>query len=124
MPSDFESEFALAAAPGLYAVFGLIATYAAPDGTTVSGLTVRVHRNEPHQVERPGSSGRVSGELQTGEVMVLQSALAKPVKGGRFTVEGVEVWTIALTPVLKNEQFSCTCTRTGVERAMERRSER
>lgn len=65
------------------------------------------------------------GEVQSGEVMVMQAgtgSIPKPVKGGRFRVEGVEVWTIETTPTLKNGQFTCTCSRQGVDALMERRA--
>lgn len=118
MPSAFETAFA-ANLSGLYAQFGVSASYTAPDGTSTSGLTVRVIRHDAHQVERPT---RAVGELQTGEVLVQQSALAKPLKGGRFTVEGREVWTIEVTPTLKNGEHICTVSRAGVERLMDRRA--
>lgn len=118
MPSPFERQFA-AQADSLYSQFSLAATYTAPDGSTTSGITIIVHRNDAHQVDR---NVKASGELQTGEIRVRQSELAKAVKGGRFKVEGVEVWTVETMPVLKNGQHYCTCSRSGVERIMERRA--
>lgn len=117
MPSPFESLIA-ANLDALYAQFGLSGIYTAPDGTATAGITIRVHRNDFRQVE---GQSRAAGEMQTGEVMVRQSELAKPVKGGRFAVEGVEVWSIETTPALKNGQFVCTCVRLGNDRLMERR---
>lgn len=112
MPSPFEQTLAANLSQSMYPSMGLPATYTAPDGTVTSGLTIRVHREAVREVDRPN---RAAGEAQSGEVMVLASALI-PVKGGRFVVEGVEVWTVAMTPVLKNLQYGCTCTRSGVER--------
>lgn len=117
MPSAFETAVRANLDP-LYAEFGLATTYTAPDGTTTA-CTIRLHRNEAHQVDR---TVRVNGEMQTGEIMVRQTELAKPVRGGRFVVEGVEAWTIELTPVLKNGQHQCTVSRAGVERMTERTS--
>ena len=118
MPSLFEQQFA-SQLDAMYAQFGIEATYTAPNGTSVDAgidgnpLLLRIHRNDAHQVDK---TARVAGELQTSEVMVQQSKLAKPVKGGRFAVEGVEVWTIETTPTLKNGEYLCSCSRSGVER--------
>lgn len=117
MPSQFESLIA-SNLPALYAQYGLDATYTPPNGQTpTTGLSVRVHRGDSRQYDRGNGS---MGEIQTAEVIVLQSALPRPVAGGRFTVESVEVWTIDATPTLKNGQFTCTCTRTGDSRLMSR----
>lgn len=115
--SAFELAFAANLDP-LYVLFGVAGSYAAPDGTSVAGLTLRVRRDDPHQVERPN---RAIGEMQTGQILVRQSELARPVKNGRFTVRGVEVWTIETTPRLQHGEYICTCTRTGVEIMMPRR---
>ena len=118
MPSQFESMMA-AALPGThYATFGLAASYTAPDGSNTT-LTVRVQRDEARQVDR---DNRVQGEVQTGRVMCMASDLAKPVKGGRFTVESVEVWTIETTPTLVNGEHICACVRSGVTAIMARRA--
>lgn len=118
MPSEFESLMA-GVLPGThFQVFGLAATYTAPDGTETS-LTVRVQRHDPRQVDRPSTA---SGEEQTADVMCMQADLAKPVRGGRFTVEDTEVWTIETTPALRNGEHICTCRRTGVSGAMPRRA--
>lgn len=119
MPSQFETQMRTQLAGAIYPGMSLAATYTAPDGTVTAGLTVRVHRGDAHQVER---ASRASGEAQTGEIMVLQDDLPKPVKGGRFTVEGVEVWSVAMTPTLANGQFVCACTREGVDAVLARRA--
>lgn len=118
MPSSFEQMFVASSLPALYALHGRPATYTPPNGSTATPLTVRRNAGEPTQVNR---ETRVTGEMQTAEIMVQQSELAKPVKDGRFTVEGVEVWTIATMPVLKNGQWNCKCERAGKERMVERR---
>lgn len=118
MPSAFEQLFT-GSLDSFYDMYGLPATYTGPDGTAITSITVRVHRQESRQVP---FAQRGTGELQTGEVLVRESEVAKPVSGGRFMVEGHEVWTIASTPVLKNGQHHCTCSRGGAERIMERRA--
>jgi len=118
MPSQFESMMA-ASLPGThYATFGLSAVYTAPDSTTTN-LTVRVQRDDPRQIER---SNRADGEQQTGTILCMASDLPKPVKGGRFTVENVEVWTVEVTPKLVNGEHVCSCIRTGVVGLMSRRA--
>lgn len=116
--SDFEASM-VDNLDEFYTEFGLAGIYVAPDGASVSGITVRVYRDKAHQVERPS---RTPGEMQTGEILMRQSELAKPVKNGRFTVRGVEVWTIEMTPTLTNGEWLCSCVRTGVERMMDRRA--
>jgi hypothetical protein len=123
MPSQFETQFTTQT-PALYeGAFGVVATYTGKDGTAVTTgldgnpLNIRVDRQDGRQSATPG----VSGELQTAEIKVRQSQLAKPQAGGRFTV-GSEVWSIQTTPVLKNGQHYCTCARGGVERLMPRRA--
>lgn len=122
MPSAFEAQMAAQLPGTLYGAFGLAAVYSDPKGTTGAACTIRVHRGDVRQVDRGNGT---MGEVQSGEVFVMQAgagAIAKPVKGGRFRVEGVEVWTIENTPVLKNGQFGCTCSRQGVDALMERRT--
>jgi hypothetical protein len=118
MPSAFETLFA-ANLSGLYEQFGLAATYTAPNAAETAGITVRVDRGDFLQV--PGDM-KAGGQLQTGKVLVRQSELSKPVKGGRFTFEGAEVWTVETTPTLQNGEFICTCTRGGTDRLMDRRA--
>lgn len=125
MPSVFEQEFA-GQLDQLYGEFGVTATYTAPNGVN-QAVTVRIQRHEARQVEgmgqRGAGAGGATGELQTGEAFVRQSELAKPVKGGRFTLEaGAEVWTIETTPLLKNGQHYCIVSRGGVDRYAERRA--
>lgn len=117
--SPFEAEMA-ENLDDLYNEFGVGGSYVGPDGSSIDGLTLRVRRNDPHQVER---TNRNIGELQSGTVMVRQSELAKPLRNGRFTVRGVEVWTIELTPILKNGELICACQRTGTESKMPRRAD-
>ena len=108
MPSAFETQMTTAAMPALYQEFGLPATYTPPNGSTaIPNLTVRVQRGAVRQ------SPETDGEIQTGVVMVLASALATPSRGGRFMVENTEVWTIETTPELKNGEHVCTCSRSG-----------
>jgi hypothetical protein len=119
MPSAFETSIA-ANLDLLYLQFGLTATYSPPrDGTATSGITIRLHRGGFREVPR---DVKASGQLQTGEILVRQSELSKPEKGGRFMVENVEVWTIENIPTLNNGQFACVCSRSGTERMMERRA--
>lgn len=127
MPSYFEREFArqnAAAGSGPYAVNGVAATYQPPTGAAVttgldgSPLMVIVDRNDPTVDVRESRGG--SGQVQSAEILVRVSQLAKPLPDGRFTVEGVEVWTIE-TSYVANGQHNCTCKRTGSDRIMERR---
>ena len=118
MPSAFETSFAKSTHDGLYSTFGIAAVYADLAGTKTI-CTVRIHREDAHQVDRPS---HVSGEIQVAPLEVRTSEISKVVKGGRFTVEGVEVWTVETTPVLKNGQHYCTCSRSGAERMMPKRS--
>lgn len=118
MPSQFEQSAAFNV-DALYGNFGLAATYTAPGGAVTSGITVRRKLGEVRQVPRPN---KASGELQMGDIMVRPSDVAKPVKNGRFQVESVEVWTIETTPILKNGEYHCTCSRSGVEGLLERRA--
>ena len=112
MPSKFEQDFT-EEAPNFYEEFGIHGCkYTSPSGVVTTGLTLRILRNPAHQVAR---DSKTLGQLQSGQVIVEQSALAKPMIGGRFTAESVEIWTIETTPVLKNGQFYCTCSRTGAE---------
>ncbi len=118
MPSQFEQQMTTALA-SFYDEFAVAGTYNAPNSTSAIPVTIRVHRNDAHQAEPRAGENR---ELQTGEIMVLQSQLAKPVKDGRFTLEGgAEVWTIETTPMLKNGQHHCIVSRVGVNRLGERR---
>jgi len=120
MPSAFETQMAAAGFPALYAAYGVAAVYTDPNGNVTSGLTVRVHRGEFRQVD--GHSGEEK-QVQSGQVYVLQSALSKPTRGGRFQIDNsTEVWTIASLPMLKNGQFHCECERTGLERMLPRRA--
>lgn len=123
MPSQFESDVAVSL-DELYDQFGLSATYTAPDGTTAS-CTIRLHRNPVTPLPGSGRTERgAAEELQTAELLVRQSELAKPVAGGRFTVEGNrggEVWTLEATPLLKNGQHHGAARRVGVVRMMEQR---
>ena len=120
MPSAFELR-AAASLPNLYVAFGVLSKYFMPDGvTTQSNVVIRIQRHDIHDAARPS---RVNGEVQTGDVFVQQSTLTKPIANGRFQVEGgTEVWTIISTPVLKNGQWHCACTRSGVDAYMERRA--
>jgi len=106
--------------------FGLKASYQSPDnaspiptGLDGNPLMVRVHRDPMRQVD---ATVRKNGEMQEAEIILRQSQLAKPVRFGRITVRGVEVWTIETTPILVNGEFRCTCTRGGIDRLMERRA--
>ena len=120
MPSLFEQLAASSLQPSMFGTFGLSATYTAVDGSSAVPCTIRLHRNESRSVDK---SVRVSGELQSGEVMVRQSEIARPVKGGRFTIEGgVEVWSVASKPRLVNGQWLCAVERAGKERMGERRN--
>lgn len=118
MPSPFE-QLVSANLSSMYGQFGLSASYTAPDGTVTSDLSIRLQRGEVRQVDRP--SGAV-GEAQGSVVLVRQSDLAKPVRHGRFASDAGEVWTLEVTPVLKNGEWVCTCSRAGVERLMEKRA--
>ena len=129
MPSPFETQFAAAVGALYEGAFGLSASYQAPDGSAAvttgadgNPLTIRVHRNEARQTQGGAKPG-TQAELQTAEVIVRQSQLAKVVQGGRFAVEGNEVWTIETTPTLKNGQHYCTCSRGGTRRLMPRREQ-
>jgi hypothetical protein len=67
-------------------------------------------------------SGKIiDSDIQTANIVVAQSALPKPQKGGRFS-KGDRTWTIAIFPVEANGQFYCTCTRSGVNRLAPQRS--
>jgi len=123
MPSQFEIDMAANLQP-VYADFALPAAAANPDGTAVASISIRLHRNDSRQV--PMENGAAI-ESQTGELMVLQAdiaatALVKPVRNTRFTVEGTEVWSVETTPVLKNGQYTCTVKRVGIERLQPRRN--
>jgi hypothetical protein len=119
MPSPFDQSVA-ANLDQFYATFGIPGVaYTDPSGGVTSDIIVRIHRNEAREVER--ENGTV-GEMQTGEILVRQTELANVVKGGRFTLEGVEVWTVATTPPLYHGEFHCTCYRSGTERLMDRRA--
>jgi len=120
MPSVFENMVA-SALPGFYKMFGLAAAYEATDGTVTTGLLVRIQRNEFHEVPR---DVKAAGVMQTGEIKIQMSGstgLAKPVQGGRFKVEDVEVWTIETPPISRNGEWFCTCQRAGNGRLMEKR---
>lgn len=126
MPSPFEQQFAVQAGALYEGSFGVAGSYQAPDGSapvTVGAdgnpLLIRVHRNDAHQVD---TAVRKSGEMQSGEIIVRQSQLPKVVNESRFTIEGVEVWTVQTTPVLRNGEFVCTVARTGTAQLMTRRS--
>lgn len=97
-------------------------TYTPPDGVAiVNNLTLRVQREQANEIDRPT---RISGEMQTADVIVLQADLPNCVREGRFTVPGLtgpEVWTIQASPLVQNGEFICRCMRTGIERYMPRR---
>lgn len=112
MPSDFQTAFAPSLAR-IQSRFGETAVYSGPDGTTVNGLKVRMHRNDPVQTDR--------GQSQTGEALVNQSDLPKPVENGRFTFSDVEVWNIETTPYPQNGKWVCTVSRVWDDRLMPRR---
>lgn len=124
MPSSFETLFAGAALPAMFDSFGQAGTYTAPNGVATSTgmdgapLLIRVQRGEMRPLLR---DNRANGEIQTAELLVRQSQLV-PVKGGRFKVNDVELWTIANTPTLKNGEYVCTCSRQGIERLADRRA--
>ena len=124
MPSPFEQQFA-AQLTDLFAQFGQPAKYTDPSGNATVGLTVIVNRDGPMQT---AIAGRATGEQQTGRIRVMQSALAKPVKGGRFAIDTIgdgtgqdEIWTVETTPRLANGQHYCVCTRSGANRLMARK---
>jgi hypothetical protein len=122
MPSAFETLIA-ANLPTLYAQFGLVATFTSSNGSVhtlgLDGqpIIVRVHREDPLAVYR---DNRTSGEIQRATIMVQASQLSNPARGGRFMVEGVEVWTIENTALHQNGEHILTCSRSGTERTMER----
>lgn len=125
MPSVFEQAFA-ENLPALYGAMGMDASYTDKAGVMIDGLSVRVHRHPFRQVEGKGGTG----EVQTADLFIQDSGdqgIAKVVAGGRFTIEptgtamGLEVWTIETTPVHKNGEFVCSCSRSGKEREMGRR---
>lgn len=118
MPSPFETRMS-SAFDRLYGSFAKTGFYTSPNGDKVFDISIRVRSNDSRQVV---GQSKTIGESQSGTLFVRQSELARPVKGGRFTVENVDVWTIESTPTLKNGQFECTCTRASVAGAMDRRT--
>jgi hypothetical protein len=107
----------------LYASQGISGcAYAPPAGAVASNLTLRIDREDATPVMR---DNHASGELFRAMIWVMQSDVAKVVKGGRFTLtslNGPEVWTVETTPTLFAGEFECVCSRSGTERVMERRA--
>ncbi len=107
MPSVFESIMADNLKGAIFPALATTATYTPASGSAADAIPVRVQRGGAHEESRNG----VVVEIQSATIHVLQSVL-HPTKGGRFTIEnGTEVWTIDLVPVLKNGEFTCTCSR-------------
>lgn len=121
MPSQFESEMA-GQLSDFDASFGVAATYIAVDGSAPVPCTIRLRRQETREIPSSGNK-RIKEFSQTGQA-ILQAAAFKPVPGARFTVDGVEVWTITTKPHLINGSWICTVGRQGKERMMGRQESR
>lgn len=119
MPSVFETTMADQLKGSMNPAFGLSATYTGMDGGTGTAVPVRVQRGDVRQVE---GRDMITRDVQSGTIIVLAADLAHVDKGGRFTVNGSEVWSIELTPVLKNGEFVCECQRQGATAVATRRN--
>jgi len=98
-------------------------TYTPPSGSAVTGITVRVQRNEAMETDR---ADKTQAQIQSAAVIVLQADLpSPPTIGGRFSVAGlagVETWTVLNIPLAENGQLICACKLTSTERLTPRRS--
>ena len=114
MPSPFASRVAEAVVSRLEPQLAELADYVDSGSGRVSITDVQVilHRND---VTPASSSAPNSGEVHSGILYVSQSAVAKPVIHGRFTVKltgsNIEVWQIVSTPKLQNGRFHCVVKR-------------
>lgn len=117
MPAAFDSILDRALTP-FYVFYGVAGVFTFPGGVEVAG-TIRIHRNESSQTVR---DSKVTNETQTAEILARKSEFPKLATGGRFLVDGFEIWTVEKAPLLKNGQWTVTCTRSATERNMEGRA--
>lgn len=116
MPSAFSNRRSSGPLAALQGAFGVTAVYT--DKTQQVNCSVRLHRDDPRELK---TDVGVSGEVQTGKAMVSQSELPRPVRGGRFALEG-EVWSVEMNPTIHNGGWTCAVARVNPERHGEKRA--
>ncbi len=120
MPSAFTTRFQAGALDAIYAQYGIPGSLYGDKSVQNVPCTPRLNRGKNMQISG-GKSSMTQGEIQPGQVFVRQGEIARPVIGGRFTIDD-EVWSIELSPLLRNGQFECSCVRVNPERRGERRA--
>lgn len=106
MPSAFDARYASCGRPRLTGKLGYAAVYTAPSGATTACRVRRVPQ-APATVETRGAKRAV----QRASIVCDAAEVARPVQGGRFTVEGAEVWTIEAAPLSQHGGHACACVR-------------
>lgn len=110
MPSQFESDFAGAAAD-LMQTFGRSAEYRPPSGEVITGIKARINNER----QANGISNGVRSQTRQATITLLVSAVANPVSGGTVVIEG-EAWKIVGIPNKKASMWKCECEFIATER--------